>query len=120
MEVLSGSVTYVTGSHAFKTGIQAGRGHEARYQTTGGGGTAYLVQRYRVGVPDSVSVYNTPVNDDNWAQYDLGIFAQDSWTMHRLTFSPGVRIELFNSVLPRAVRSGGPVHRRAQFRCRGG
>jgi carboxypeptidase family protein len=100
MEVLSGSMTYVTGSHAFKTGIQAGRGHEARYQTTGGGGSAYLVQRYRVGVPDSVTVYNTPVNDDNWAQYDIGIFAQDSWTKRRLTISPGVRIELFNSYYP--------------------
>jgi Carboxypeptidase regulatory-like domain len=107
MEVLSGSITYVTGSHAFKTGIQAGRGHEARYQTTGGGGTAYLVQRYRVGVPDSVTVYNTPVNDDNWAQYDLGIFAQDSWTMHHLTLSPGVRIELFNSYYPAQAAPAG-------------
>ena len=58
-------MAYVTGSHAFKAGIQSGRGHEARYQTTGGGGIVCLVQRYRVGVPDSVAVYNTPVNDDN-------------------------------------------------------
>ena len=100
MQVLSGSAAYVTGSHAFKAGAQIGRGHEARTQTTGGGGIVGLVQRYRVGVSDSVIVYNSPVQDDNWAQYDLGMFAQDSWTMGRLTINPGVRFELFNSYYP--------------------
>jgi hypothetical protein len=107
MEVVTGAATYVTGSHAFKAGAQIGHGHEARNQTTGGGGVAYLVQRYRVGAPDSVIVYNTPVSDDNVGQYDVGIFAQDSWTMHRLTISPGVRVELFNSYYPAQTSPAG-------------
>ena len=104
-EVLSGSAAYVTGSHAFKSGIQIGRGHEARHQfsPTGVG----LSQRYRIGVPDSVSVNNSPTFDDNWAQYDIGIFAQDSWTLNHLTINPGIRFELFNSYYPAQTAPAG-------------
>jgi hypothetical protein len=50
------------------------------------------VQEYRNGVPSSVTVYATPVNRLNHVT-DLGIFAQDSWTLKRMTLNYGVRFE---------------------------
>ena len=106
-KVLSGSMAYVTGSHAFKTGFQLGRGIEIINQTVGVPGVNDLTQRYRIGVPDSVNVYNSPVINDDRSQYDLAIYSQDTWTMKRLTLSPGVRIELFNSYYPAQTALAG-------------
>ena len=46
-----------------------------------------LVARYRDGVPDSVTVYNTPVAT-SLEQSELGLFAQDSWTIASRVTSP--------------------------------
>ena len=51
-----GVLSYVTGSHALKAGIQFQNGYFWRQRRE----TADLVQRYRNGVPDSVLVHNTP------------------------------------------------------------
>ncbi len=100
MQVASASAAYVTGTHSFKTGIQWGWGEGGRTMTTGGGGLVGLVQRYRVGVPSDVIVYNTPMIDNHQAVYDIGIFVQDTWTLNRLSISPGIRFELFDSKYP--------------------
>ena len=88
-----GSAQYVTGSHAFKTGIQW---HFGRTRNTADA-NADLVQRYRDGVPDSVIVYNTPTRLSSRMGADVGGYAQDSWTLKRLTINSGVRFEHFNS-----------------------
>ena len=42
-------------------------------------------------MPDSVTVYNTPVST-SLDQFELGVFAQDSWTLtRRLTINAGLR-----------------------------
>jgi len=98
----STSLAYVTGSHAFKAGMQWGYGwnrSQKRFQQQGPdpGFSVDLVQRYRNGVPDSVQVYNTPVHGQENLNADLGIYVQDSWTLSRLTITPGVRFEHFNT-----------------------
>jgi hypothetical protein len=90
---LSGSASYVTGSHTFKTGTQWRFGP---YRTSADA-NADLTQRYRNGVPDSVIVYNTPVRSTERINADLGVFAQDSWKYRRLTINPGIRVEYFNA-----------------------
>ena len=59
----------------------------------------------------SVTVYNTPVITRGQVNHDLGIYAQDSWTINRLTLSPGVRVE---SSTRRSgdEHAGGPVRAR--------
>jgi Carboxypeptidase regulatory-like domain len=96
-KVLSGSMTYVTGSHAYRAGVQLGRGIEVINQTVGEPGINDLVQEYRNGIPSSVVVYNTPVINEVRSKYDLGIYVQDTWTMKRLTVNPGIRFEFFDS-----------------------
>jgi len=99
----AGSATYVTGSNTLRGGAQWRYG-PYRVNTNV---NADLVQRYRNGVPDSVIVYNTPQRSREQLNADLGMFAQDSWTLKRLTLNPGVRFEYFNvSINAMAVEGG--------------
>jgi Carboxypeptidase regulatory-like domain/TonB dependent receptor-like, beta-barrel len=93
--LLSSSVSYVTGSHAFKSGVQWNWG-PLGWDWRGSNGE--LTQRYRDGVPDSVTVFNTPTFSRNRLNADLGIYAQDAWQLtSRLTLTPGVRFEYLNA-----------------------
>jgi hypothetical protein len=94
----SGSASYVTGSHAFKTGFQLGRGGNRHQRNIHG--SLDLYQEYRNGVPISVMTYNTPQEAREEIKYDLGMYVQDSWTLKRLTLNPGLRVELFNTYVP--------------------
>lgn len=97
------TASYVTGSHAFKAGIQYGFGYFWRQRRE----TADLVQLYRSGVPAQVIIHNTPQDSRADMNADQGIFVQDSWTLGRLTINPGVRFEHFNSSSPgRSVLPG--------------
>jgi hypothetical protein len=91
-----GSVSYVTGAHAFKAGMQYG---------TGGAKYDYrmnqdILLRFNNGLPDSVDTYNTPVTTLSDLTRDLGLYAQDSWTLGRLTLNPGIRFESLKVDIP--------------------
>jgi hypothetical protein len=90
---ISSSASYVTGSHSFKTGVQWHWG----YYKQSTDANADLQQRYRNGVPDSVVVRNTPTYSTMRLNADLGVYVQDTWTLGRMTLSPGVRFQYFNS-----------------------
>ena len=89
----SASASYVTGSHSFKVGTTYGWGLIQREQSLVGD----LVQRYSVGRPSQVTVYNTPTLSQVNNTYDVGVYAQDSWKLNRLTINPGIRFDAFNS-----------------------
>jgi hypothetical protein len=101
--VLSAIASYVTGTHAVKTGIQWGFGP---YITTGDL-NGDLIQLYRNGVADSVRVYNTPRRAKEFLNADLGIFAQDSWRVERLTINYGIRFEYFNGEITAQTAPAG-------------
>jgi hypothetical protein len=86
------SASYVTGSHAFKAGIQYGWGYFWRQRAE----VADLIQLYRSGVASQVIIHNTPQDSLQNMNADQGIYAQDSWTVGRFTINPGVRFEHFN------------------------
>ena len=106
-------LSYVTGSHAFKGGLQLGKGGNIQQRQTNGG--IDLVQEYRNLVPASVVVTNTPVLAEEKIKYDLGLFVQDSWTFKRLTVNPGLRIELFNTYVPAQSAPAGRFVPARQF-----
>jgi hypothetical protein len=101
----SGSVSYVTGTHALKTGVAFGNGGNRHQRSMQNG--VDLIQEYRNKAPVSVQVYNTSQWSEERIKYDLGIYIQDSWTLNRLTLNPGVRIELFNTFIPKEVSPAG-------------
>jgi hypothetical protein len=90
---ISAAVSYVTGSHNIKVGFQYAVGPDRTHRSR----QADLIQVYNNGVPQSVTVFNTPMYVNDWVNYDAGIYLQDSWTLKRLTLNPGVRIEYFES-----------------------
>jgi len=87
------SASYVTGSHAFKAGLQYGWGYFWRQRRE----VTDLIQLYRTRVPAQVIIHNTPQDSYAAMNADQGIYVQDSWTLGRFTLNPGVRFEHFNS-----------------------
>src|SRR5688572_28340344 len=83
------SVSYVTGSHNAKVGFQYNWGTYINTREA----NADLQQVYTNGVPSSVTIYNTPLRYKDALLGDLGIYAQDTWTIDRLTLNGGIRFE---------------------------
>jgi hypothetical protein len=110
---VSGTASYITGSHAFKTGFQLGKGGNIQQRQVNGG--IDLVQEYRNLSPVSVVVSNTPVFSEEKIKHDLGLFVQDSWAFKRLTVNPGVRIELFNTYVAAQAAPAGRFVPARQF-----
>ena len=84
------STSYVTGSHNIKVGTQWRYGVNAVVTES----NADLIQQYRSGTPDTVVVRNSPLYAREGMlnlDADLGVYAQDSWKIKRLTLNPGLR-----------------------------
>ena len=86
---LSAAMSYVTGSHNIKVGFQDSFGPYRRYNNT----NADLYQVYNNLVPLQVQVYNTPLEVQEYLDANLGIYAQDSWRLQKLTINFGVRYD---------------------------
>ena len=91
--IWSASAAYVTGTHNIKVGFQNKMGQDDVLNQRNGD----LIAVYVNNKPSSVTVYNTPANQKVGIHTDLGVYAQDSWTMKRLTLSPGLRVQWFNA-----------------------
>ena len=92
-----GSVSYVTGSHTLKAGISYEGGYQtARYHSHGD----MSMITYLNDVPSTVGVRNTPLVKREDLNADLGIYAQDKWTLRQLTLTAGMRYDHFNASVP--------------------
>jgi Carboxypeptidase regulatory-like domain len=110
------SLSYVTGGHNLKFGFQYTWGDF--WHTVDA--NADLTQQYRSSstgirhsVPNSVSIRNTPLVYGERLNRDLGIYAQDSWRLNRLTLNAGIRWE---SVKAQVLGSESPAGRFAPAR----
>jgi hypothetical protein len=95
--VVIASVSYVTGAHNLKVGIQNRSGW---LRDTRSGVNGDIIQQYRNLVPSQVLVLNTPLNNQVDLNADFGAYVQDTWTSRRLSISPGLRFDYFNSSVP--------------------
>jgi hypothetical protein len=98
------SATYVTGSHAFKAGMTLM--HQWHYATTDVNNSVSLT--LHAGAPFSLTQYATPIQYHETVNYNMGLFAQDQWTIKRLTLNYGVRLDLFNGSDDAQSIAGGP------------
>ena len=97
------TVSYVTGSHAFKTGFSLYRG-----QLPSGGEPNHPVQYYfRDRVPVSLWQVASPNKSIVKIRANAGLFAQDQWTLNRLTLNLGLRFDYFDAYSPEQTRPGG-------------
>jgi Carboxypeptidase regulatory-like domain/TonB-dependent Receptor Plug Domain len=90
------AVNYVTGSHAFKVGMQDMWGtRNYQYDVNQAQGW-YL----RNGIPTTVNEYARPLYDKEHLKAALGIYGQDRWTIDRLTLNLGLRFDYHNAYVP--------------------
>ena len=93
------SASYVTGSHNIKVGMQNRWGGFTLYN---GPHMGDMRIHYTIGgVPAAVVVMSTPLDGFKAEiNHDLGLFAQDTWTINRWTFNLGVRADIFKNGNP--------------------
>jgi hypothetical protein len=107
-----GSVSYVTGSHAFKVGFSTQEAwHHAAYDDGGGApgiGPGLVSYTFLNGLPSSITEYAEPVTFSERLKVNLGLYAQDQWTVKRLTLNLGLRFDYFNAFVPAQDLAAGP------------
>ncbi len=100
------SIAYVTGSHSFKTGFYNVTAHRDSHVFDN---AAHLTYQFLNGVPNQLTERATPLDRSERQRMDLGIFAQDKWTVKRLTLSYGVRFDHFESYFPPQTLGPAPL-----------
>jgi carboxypeptidase family protein len=98
-----GSASYITGTHAIKVGVTDLWGENSRtFAPNANIDTLIKINVAGLGneIPFQVVVYNSPATSIQNVNSDLGTYAQDTWTMKRLTLNYGARFEHFNASVP--------------------
>lgn len=87
------SVSYVTGSHTAKIGVL-----RTLYTTDDRSADPQAISyRFNSGVPNQLTLSNAP-RQLRYNHRTLGIYAQDSWVLNRLTLQGGVRYDRMGQV----------------------
>jgi hypothetical protein len=117
------AASYITGSHAFKTGMTMGWGTNSRTFSSNAQINTLVFNSGLLGAPASatnpvpcrslpcpiaVAVANGPTTAEQKVNSDFGIFAQDTWTLRQLTINVGGRYDHFNASVPAQAAPAGP------------
>jgi hypothetical protein len=88
------SASYVTGTHSVKVGMDLQRGHFNRNNFA----NAYndIQIRTQDFVPNQVTIFAPLAGFTSNLNRNLGLYAQDRWTLNRLTISGGLRFDFQN------------------------
>ena len=100
------SLAYVTGSHSFKSGFYNVTANRDSHVDDN---VAHLTYQFLNGVPNQLTQRATPLDRSERQHLDLGIYAQDKWTVNRLTLSYGVRFDHFSSYFPAQTLGPAPL-----------
>ena len=103
------SISFITGSHAFKTGIDLSEYREgspgaANDTNQINGGRSYV---FRDRIPQQVVIWAVPF-EALWRSRDVAAYVQDQWTIRQLTLNLGLRFNNFNGHAPATEMPAGP------------
>jgi hypothetical protein len=97
IQQIQASLSYVTGAHNMKFGLQNEWGQADVYsQTVPASVDYYFINR----VPDRVRQWATPIHTANKLSSEMGIYAQDTWTIKRMTINGGLRFDYYANSFP--------------------
>jgi hypothetical protein len=99
------AMSYVPGAHSFKFGFQFLRGTSENENDYNVKQVAYT---FRGGVPQSITQFAGPFYSLGSVRED-GLFAQDQWTLRRLTLNLGVRYDYYTGHIPPQEKPAGPL-----------
>jgi hypothetical protein len=109
------SASYITGSHAIKSGVTMNWGTNSRTFSSNAQINTLVFNNGLLGAPQSATnpvpclslpcpiaavVSNGPTEAQQKVKKDLGFFLQDTWTINKLTLNVGGRYDLFNAEVP--------------------
>jgi hypothetical protein len=100
------TVSYVTGSHAFKVGFQDMWGYLLQSAWNIGPPVAY---RLNSGMPNLVTEYVYPYDTKVTMSSYMGVYAQDQWTLKRMTLNAGLRFDYLNAQVPAQSYPAAPL-----------
>ena len=109
------SLSYITGTHNFKAGVDLNQFSQGLKQYN----DPFLVNHaisytFRNQLPVSVSIYTGP-----YGPYQQGIengaYVQDQWTMRRMTLNLGIRYSVYDMLIPEMHLAAGPLRACARF-----
>jgi len=108
------SASYVTGSHTMKVGFtnlwnRRFNHWEPRRAQPQEVGADYVAYRFSNGVPNQLTQRATPYTRLVKQPWDLGVYAQDAWTVQRLTINAGIRFDHYASYAPETHLGPGPL-----------
>jgi hypothetical protein len=98
------SLSYIPGGHSFKFGFY---NVTAQRTSNVSDNVAHLTYQFLNGTPNQLTQRATPLYRAERQRMDLGVFAQDKWTLDRLTLSYGVRFDHFSSYFPEQTLAPG-------------
>ena len=90
------AVSYITGTHAFKVGFNRTHGFLNEYQYA----TNPVTYRFNNGVPNQITETSRPYTALSNLDNDIGVFAQDRWTLDRLTLNLALRFDRLQTSFP--------------------
>ena len=93
-----GNVSYVTGAHSFK----AGYSHTwAKSEQLNADVNQNLGYQFTRGIPTAIFQRATPIFDGGYVMSaELGLYAQDRWTVRKMTVNAGVRFDYLTGYFP--------------------
>ena len=100
---VSGTMSYVTGSHNFKVGALFLQSYRDLYQPF----ERAISYTFAGRVPESVTYYAAPLNAKMRTR-QIGLFAQEQWTLSRLTLYGGLRYDSDHGWNPAQDIPAGP------------
>lgn len=98
------SMSYVTGTHALKVGMQTMTGQSEIRSVSPLYDYQYIL---RNGVPVELKQGAYPHSQNGRLSLMLGLYAQDQWTIGNVTLNLGVRYDGLNAYNPAQTRPGG-------------
>lgn len=102
------NVNYVTGSHAVKIGVQTlfGRQNYPGNEVNGPDEVGPVHYYFLNGRPSRIRQWASPGSAFQKVK-NMSVFAQDQWTLNRMTLNYGMRFDWVNGTVPAQTRLGG-------------
>jgi hypothetical protein len=109
------AVAYITGTHNFKVGLDLNQFSQGRKDYSEVNLTNQARSyTFRNQVPVSVTIWNTPYGPYQTAT-ENGVYAQDQWTVRKLTLNLGLRYAVYDATVPAAHLPAGPFEPARDF-----
>ena len=103
------AMSYVTGTHAFKVGFNRTHGFLEEYQYAMNPVSYRFNTVAGVTTANQITMTNRPYTAISNMDNDLGIFAQDRWTMDRITLNLALRYDVFQTSFPEQTVGPAPL-----------